>query len=162
MATRRRKRQPVASKAARKRPMKLGTLQAGWLEAFVEAADHNRTSAAVILGVSQSTIKKYIDSLEFWYGRGPSRPLMDSDLPPPSLTPDGIAFLPKAREILALIRAALPEPVKVEPAQPIVAAREIRVPPPVVSVLEGDGTIFEADRDRPVLIPASTVGEGNP
>lgn len=130
MATRRRKKPPGPPKATRKRPMTFGSLQVGWLVAFVETADSKRTVAAAILGVTQSTVTKYIDSLESWYGGGPRRMLMIPNMHPAVLTDDGKDFLPRARELLALLRAAQPQPVQVVPAPAKMSAQEIRVPPP--------------------------------
>lgn len=109
--------------------MKFGSLQVVWLEAFVEAAEHKRASAAATLGVKPSDITKYINNLGCWYGRGPCRMLLHSNVYPPALTADGEEFLPRAKEILRLIRAAYPEPVVDAPAPVEATIREIRVPP---------------------------------
>lgn len=112
MATKRRKK-PTPPKAVRKREMKFGSLQVSWLIAFVETADSKRTAAAEMLGVTQSAVTKYIDSLESWYGGGPSMLLMIPNVYPTVLTPAGEEFLPKARELLELLRVARPEPAVV-------------------------------------------------
>lgn len=145
LATGKRKKPPAPAPPAKKREMKFGSLQVAWLIAFVESADHKRTAAAGTLGVTQSSVTKYIDSLESWYGGGPRRILMLSNVHPPVLTEDGKEFLPKARKLLALLRAALPPPVVTDAPITQVSIAHLRVPPPVASVREGDGTISEAD-----------------
>lgn len=147
----------------KKSEMQFSSLQVAWLLAFVETADSKkRTAAAATLGVSPSDVTKHIDKLGSWYGGGPCRMLVLPNTQPVELTDDGKEFLPKARELLALLRAAQPVPFVTEVPTKKVSTAQLRVPPPVVSVPEGDGTISEADRDCPVLIAASTVGEGKP
>lgn len=114
----------------KKPEMQFSSLQIAWLIAFVESADHKRTSAAAILGVTQSTVTKYIEKLESWYGGGPRRLLMLPNRHPPALTKEGEAFLPDARKVLDLLRAAQPEPGKFEPPKPRVSAEHIQVPKP--------------------------------
>lgn len=141
--------------------MKFGSLQVAWLVAFVESAEHKRTAAAGTLGVSQSTVTKYIESLECWYGGGPRRLLMLGNMHPASLTREGEDFLPKAKELLALLRAALPPPVVTDeaPVKPVfTSTAHIRVPPPVVS-RQGDATPPGADGGRPVLAASTTTAQ---
>lgn len=119
----------------KKPEMQFSSLQIAWLIAFVESADHKRTAAAAILGVTQSTVTKHIEKLESWYGGGPRRLLMVPNMHPPVLTDDGKAFLPKAREMLALLRAAQPALAISEPPKPKVSAEHIEVPKPRASQL---------------------------
>ena len=161
MTTSKRKKKPVPAPPAKKREMKFGSLQVAWLVAFVESAEHKRTAAAATLGVTQSTVTKYIDSLDSWYGGGPRRLLMLSNVHPPILTEDGKKFLPKAQELLKLIRAAQPSPLKTDEAATRPSTAHIRVPPPVAPVKQGDGTTTEAGRDRPLSPRALTPGESS-
>lgn len=100
----------------KKSEMQFSSLQIAWLIAFVESAEHKRTAAAGTLGVAQSTVTKYIAKLESWYGGGPRRLLMLHNMHPPVLTEEGKEFLPVARQVLALLRAAQPKPLKSSPS----------------------------------------------
>ena len=116
--------------------MQFSSLQVSWLIAFVESAEHKRTSAAATLGVTQSAVTKYIRKLESWCGGGLVRPLMEENMHPPVLTAEGKDFLPKAKQLLALLREAQPKPLPVVQASPKVPAGEIRVPPPAPRTLD--------------------------
>lgn len=149
MAATKRKKKPSSAPDAKKKPMTFGSLQVAWLVAFVESADYKRTAAAATLGVTQSAVTKYIDNLESWYGGGPRRLLMVGNVHPPVLTDEGKEFLPKAREMLALIRAALPPPVVSNPPIKQRSTAGLRVPPAVATMREGDGTFTGTDQDSP-------------
>lgn len=112
----------------KKSEMQFSSLQIAWLIAFVESAEHKRTAAAGTLGVTQSTVTKYIAKLESWYGGGPRRPLMLHNMHPPILTEDGEEFLPKAKDVLALLLAAQPKPLIQTLPAPRVSPQNIRVP----------------------------------
>lgn len=101
-----------------------------WLEAFVQVAETGkRTAAAAEMGINQGTVTKHIQNLERWLGGGHSRMLMVDNVWPVSLTAEGEAFLPVARQVLGVLREAkkLPEPVEM-PSKPCVDPRNIRVP----------------------------------
>lgn len=112
-----------------------GSLRAAWLEAFVLTVDNEkRTAAAAQLGVSEDTVSKNIAKLEKWLGGGARRLLLWPNAYPPTLTDEGIRFLPDARTMLDLMREARKLPDVAEaPIKPSSTAH-IRVPPPVVSV----------------------------
>ena len=137
-----------------------GDVRAAWLEAFVLTVDNKkRVAAAAQLEVSEDTVSKNIEKLEKWLGGGQRRLLMLPNKYPPVLTEAGTRFLPDARRILDLMHEARkPVAVTVAPITQVSIAH-LRVPPPVVSVREGDGTITEADRDRPVQTGSPPSGQ---
>lgn len=143
--------------------MQFSSLQVAWLLAFVETADYKkRTAAAATLGISPSDVTKHIDKLGSWYGGGPCRMLVLPNTHPVKLTDDGKEFLPKARQILALLRAAHPLPVVTDAQIKRVSKAGLGVPPPVAPMREGGGTISEVDREGPAPITPTPAGEGNP
>lgn len=82
----------------------LAGLQLGWLEAFVTTADLGKQSAAAAtLGVSESTISRYLDALEAWYGAGP-RQLLFMSRQTGDLTPSGKQLLLVARQVVEDLR----------------------------------------------------------
>lgn len=130
--------------------LEFGDLRAAWLEAFVLTVDNKkRTAAAAQMEVSEDTVTKNIAKLERWLGGGPRRLLLWPNTYPPALTDAGKHFLPDARDILDLMRKARELPVVTEVPIKLVSTAHLRVPPPVASVQEEDGTITGADRDRP-------------
>lgn len=71
-----------------------------WIEAFVAINDHGSVSnAAIHLKCHQSTVTRHLDDLQNWLGRV----LLHPNMFPPKLLPDGVTFLPIAREILGMI-----------------------------------------------------------
>lgn len=114
----------------KKPEMQFSSLQIAWLIAFVESADHKRTAAAAILGVTPGTVTKHIIKLERWYGGGARRLLMLDNMYPPVLTPEGEEFLPVARQVLETLRSAQKGPGQVRPTAPKTSAEHIKPPKP--------------------------------
>jgi len=85
-------------------------LRVVWLEAFVQAAESTkRTAAAEDMGITQGAVTKHIQKLEDWLHMC----LIVDGSSPVELLPDGEAFLPVAKEVLRLLgdaRRSLPEP----------------------------------------------------
>lgn len=77
-------------------------MQLIWLTAFVAVAERGSfTDATTVVGKSQGSVSRYVNYLGLWLGKT----LVES-YPPVKLTPDGEAFLPIARQVLALLSAA--------------------------------------------------------
>lgn len=73
-----------------------------WLDAFVAVAERESfTDAAKTIGKHQGSVSRYIDQLQRWLGKT----LIES-YPPVKLTPEGKAFLPIARQVIALLSDA--------------------------------------------------------
>lgn len=73
-----------------------------WLDAFIAVAEQESfTDAAQTIGKDQGSVSRYVNHLALWLGKT----LIES-YSPVKLTPDGKAFLPIARQVLALLSAA--------------------------------------------------------
>jgi DNA-binding transcriptional LysR family regulator len=82
---------------------KFAGLQLIWLETFVKVAETGkRTAAAAELEIHQGTVTKHIQKLEQWLG---GKMLVDSGVPA-QLLPDGVTFLPTAKQILQMLHDA--------------------------------------------------------
>ena len=78
------------------------TVRLIWLEAFVATVDEgSKSAAAPHVGVHKSTVSNYVRDLEGWLGTV----LLTSDVPP-ELTPAGAKFLPKARQVIDLLKSS--------------------------------------------------------
>lgn len=103
-----------------------GDLRLVWLEAFVATADLRSYSlAGRRLATGQSNITRYVQSLEAWL----RRPLVIGSRPV-QLTPDGVNFLPIAKQAIALLeggRAKLP--TAVEPDKPKISPKDLVIKP---------------------------------
>lgn len=85
--------------------LRVETLRLCWIEAFVEVVDsENISQAARKLGVDQSTVSRYLQSLEKWLGKKLIDPgkITDPDDPRRSIgiTEDGLLFYDAAKTIL--------------------------------------------------------------
>lgn len=121
-----------------------GDLRIAWLEAFVLTVENEkRAAAAAQMEVSDDTVSKHITKLEKWLGSGPRRLLLWPNTYPPTLTGEGERFLPSARQILELARAA--RAPAVVPIRTPVSPGALRVPPAVVPVGDSDGTTTDGE-----------------
>lgn len=139
-----------------------GDFRVAWLEAFVLTVDNKkRMAAAAQMEICEDTVTKHIKKLERWLGGGPRRLLLLPNMYPPVLTDAGKRFLPNARKVLKLMHEARKPVVETVPPVRRGSTAHLRVPPPVASVREGDGTITEVDRDRPVLAGSPAPGQSS-
>lgn len=79
-----------------------GFMKLVWLDAFVAVAQRESfTDAAKTIGKDQGSVSRYVNQLQKWLGKT----LIES-YPPVKLTPEGKAFLPIARQVVALLTDA--------------------------------------------------------
>lgn len=94
-----------------------------WLIAFVEAAETESFSkASKVLGVDKSSVSRYVSKLEEWY----QSLLFYQNSVPLELTAEGQAFVPKAREVLRLLKEASATQKPTQPQAPVVA-KDIKI-----------------------------------
>lgn len=92
-----------------------------WLIAFVAVAERESfTVAAKSIGKDQGSVSRYVDQLQMWLGK-----ILVEFHTAVRLTPDGKAFLPIARQIIASLNdarhIALPSSEPIDP-------KSIRIP----------------------------------
>ena len=74
-------------------------MEHGWLQDFIALIETGSFSeAAKRRNSSQSAFSRRIQALEFWLGTR----VVDRATQPVTITPDGMAFVSRARELLAL------------------------------------------------------------
>lgn len=81
---------------------RIGGLRIAWIEAFIEvAANGSFSEAGRAMGCSQSTVSRYVDSLERWL----EKVLTNRDTPV-ELTGHGHEFLATSIEVMNLLNAS--------------------------------------------------------